>query len=456
MNEEDFKRLLGAKILSEANDLKRTVDAMASEIGVDNAKLREIIKGNCTLEEAHRVIQRMSEIYPVNVSDIILVRDDCDHGVKIMRAEDSEASSRIFDRKNRNGKRTPYYEYRDTAMSRVAPFRPEWIRELRFVSDDSPLNSDVAYNNGHGLHQMTFFVGPVNFYWEVNGERFCKEMNTGDSNYITPFWPHSFTTRDLSQKALILAVTFGGDVRRAQSELYTLGQRGIQGYTLDYRNSPKAFAKLIGQHMANENMSVNNLMARIRAESLDLKLNGILRGEREPSAEELGVLARCLNVDVTDLMVPKYDPAGEVFVNHRSDSDAYFYPSDAERAYSIQLLARTTRMPLAKGFDIEVITRGINMRKPLCSSLHGWVFNYGGSSVRMVWSLEGEQFDDFLEPDDSVYIQPFVSHAFSNVRDRNARLCAMNVGGHVNLATQRELSYFSDVARVIEKKQWFD
>ena len=44
---------------------------------------------------------------------------------KIMRCEDSVKSSRIM---HRSGK--PYYEYRDTAMSSVGPFRPEWIEDV--------------------------------------------------------------------------------------------------------------------------------------------------------------------------------------------------------------------------------------------------------------------------------------------------------------------------------------
>ena len=45
--------------------------------------------------------------------------------------------------------------------------RPEWIKELRVVKDDDPLNPDVQFNNGHLMMQTTLFIGPVNFYYEV-------------------------------------------------------------------------------------------------------------------------------------------------------------------------------------------------------------------------------------------------------------------------------------------------
>ena len=38
-------------------------------------------------------------------------------------------------------------------------------------------------------------------------------MNTGDSNYIPPFIPHSFTSRNLKEESFIVAVTFGGNLK---------------------------------------------------------------------------------------------------------------------------------------------------------------------------------------------------------------------------------------------------
>ena len=49
-------------------------------------------------------------------------------------------------------------------MSRIAPFKPEWIKELRVVYDSDLDSSDVAYNNGHMLHQTIFFVGRIYSY----------------------------------------------------------------------------------------------------------------------------------------------------------------------------------------------------------------------------------------------------------------------------------------------------
>ena len=115
-------------------------------------------------------------------------------------------------------------------MSRLSYFKPEWIKELRVVDNSNPKNPDVIYNNGHFLHQITFFLGPVNFYWKEGDKSYCKEMNTGDSNYITPFYSHSFANRDENKDAIIIAVTFGGEVRKNQKELYWLGKNRIQKF----------------------------------------------------------------------------------------------------------------------------------------------------------------------------------------------------------------------------------
>ena len=177
-------KIQGKRILSELNDLKRTTEAAASELGFTEEFTLGVIEGTKTEREIMDFIWAMGERYPIDPYDLIIPKNDTQMGVKIMRRKESELSKRIFNRKNKDGEKTPYYEYRDTAMSRTAPFKPEWIKELRVVSDNNPENPDVAYNNGHFMHQMTFFLGPANFYYDIYGKKFCQEMNTGDSNYM--------------------------------------------------------------------------------------------------------------------------------------------------------------------------------------------------------------------------------------------------------------------------------
>ena len=196
MNDQEYARQIGVRILSEANDLKRKAGELAKEIGFNQAKVETVMRGEGPVSGGQETLRRMAEIYPISLSDICLDKDDTNEGVIICRSEESEASLRVFERKNKAGEQAPYYEIRDTAMSRRGPYKPEWIREIWLVEDDDPDNPDVAYNNGHLMHQFTFFIGPVNFYFEETGQRHCREMETGSSCYITPFVPHSFTSRD--------------------------------------------------------------------------------------------------------------------------------------------------------------------------------------------------------------------------------------------------------------------
>ena len=229
-DKKNYFKLIGSRIRSELNDLKRTPESAAFELNFEISELNKILDGTSSKKEINALINKMGDLYPIDISDLYILEDDCSNGIKIMTGKDSIKTSRVFNRKNSSDELLPYYEYRDSAMSKLGPFKPEWIKELRNVNDSDPRNPEIAYNNGHFLHQLTFFIGPVNFYWKEGENYYCEEMNTGDSNYITPFYPHSFANRDNSKEAIIIAVTFGGEVRRAQKEMYWLGEERVNKF----------------------------------------------------------------------------------------------------------------------------------------------------------------------------------------------------------------------------------
>jgi len=445
---------IGKRILSEANDLKRTISALSVDIEIDEDHLQKVIDGNCSLEDSYEILRKMGAVYPIDISELYIQDSDRTNSVKIMTALESLKSSRVYDRININGKKTPYYEYRDTAMSNIGPYKPEWIKELRVVSDSDPENPDVVYNNGHFLHQTTFFVGPVNFYWEVNGKKFCREMNTGDSNYITPFWPHSFTSRDSSKEAYILAVTFGGEVRRAQKELYALGEKSNK-YYLDYRNKNKATKKLIEQLLIDENLTLKNLNDLAARKGIkDFDIEKLLQSPSKISFSDLKIISNLLNVNPEDLIVPNYQPEDEVVVKHSIDREKYFFPNRNDASYRIDTLARTAKMPLMKSFNIDVLLN--SSEKYFDSSLHTYAYNYGAEDLDVFWFSGGKRFSKKLKKDDSIYIEPFTKHGFT-CKSNNGQLYLVRVSGAMNLLTQKELSYFSSIERTFkETKTWFD
>lgn len=218
-----FLKRQGANFLSIINDLKRNRQAAAEDLRIPVEQVERIIAGECDIAPA--VLDRAVDVWPVNRRDFMIVEDDAPEGVAIMRKEASAASARIFARGGAD-----YYEYRDTAMSKLAPLRPEWILELRDVDDDNPESPLLQWNHGHFMHQFTMFVNAVNFYYVKDGTRHVMKANTGDSMYITPFVPHTFATRRRDadrvyggRRGLILALTYGnklvGDVQHELSAM---------------------------------------------------------------------------------------------------------------------------------------------------------------------------------------------------------------------------------------------
>ena len=444
---------IGARILSEANDLKRTISTLAKEVNIDEKKIKLIIDGECDLNDSYDLIKKMGEVYSIDISDLFIMESDCENSIKIMRSNDSISSKRVYDRANRDQINSPYYEYRDTAMSALSPFKPEWIKQLRVVEDNDPYNPDVIFNNGHFMHQTTFFVGPVNFYYEINGKKFCKEMNTGDSNYITPYWPHSFTSRDSSKEAYIVAITFGADVRRAQKEIYELGNRS-KDYVLEIRDQYKGVRGLIKQHMMNEHIDINQMKKIAKNKSLSVDLERVIFGKDKIEINELESLATILNIEFSDLLVPNYNPEDEVVIYKSNKKNRYPFPDENNCTYLIEPLSRAAKMPLMKSFSIEVVSE--NTVKNLNSSLHSYIYNYGDSDILINWSYNGESFQKVIKGNDSLYMQPFIEHGFS-CKTGDGKLYVVRVSGSVNLTTQKEMSYFANIDRFFNETEcWFD
>ena len=446
-------KTIGTRILSEANDLKRTAPALASELGFDLAKVESVIAGNSDLSSAHEVLRAMAETYPISLADIWVEADDTDHGVRITTAAQSLASSRVFDRKDAAGGLTPYYEYRDTAMSRTAPFKPEWIKELRVVGDASPDNKDVAYNNGHLMHQTTFFVGPVNFYWEIGGQRHCAQMDTGDSNYVTPYVPHSFASRDPNNLGLILAVTYGGELRRALSDFSYLDADTLEDLAADPRKPDEAFVRLLANHTAAESLNEMQLLDRLTEAGFERQRARELVTSGGASDEEIRVIAEAMSLSPSDLTVSPMEHGREVVVTHRNGSQKRRYPDEETPAYEFTEMARTKHQPYLKGLDVAVLDGSIaNMQH----SLHQYTYNYGDTPVSMAW---GDDESAVLMPGDSSYIRPMVRHRFEQVDGAGTgNLVVIRIPGGLSGQIMAEFSAFAPEGRrrvAGETTQWY-
>ena len=440
----------GNYFLGMLNDLKRRPEDAANELNIPLKEIMDIIDGN--KEITTEIISRAVKIWPVNYRDFFLIRDDCPNGIKIMRNEDSAKSSRVM---NRGG--LPYYEYRDTAMSSVALFRPEWIEELCIVEDNDPNNLAVQWNNGHFMHQFTYFIGDVNYYYRgPDGEKKVAIMNTGDSVYGTPFRPHSFATRKGAKKnGLILALTYGNQLAAdTQQELSAVGEELSLPYWLDFSSRKNAFALLLNFHRNCASLSFDELEKRTSISKE--KLIQYENSSEIPSYETIVSLAAAMNVNARDLL-PNDVIEDKVIVQYYKDSAKWDFP-ETTKAYEIVELAHSRNLPFSKAFEFTTLKENDSSsleELDLMVGLHQYVYNVGESTIRLNWKINNKFNLEELKPGDSVYIKPNVLHNFRN----KGKLMVLRIAGRIAGDAQRELSSLdkNDAHRAIsEVSMWFD
>ncbi|MGJ3259886.1 MAG: hypothetical protein ACFE0S_09805 [Rhodospirillales bacterium] len=442
-NDDKYLMRQGAHILSVANDLKRTPEALAEELGYPYPFMTAALAGKVTLDEMSGLTDRMYQTYPVSMAELWIDRDETDGGVRVMSESESRASSRVFERVDGHGNSSPYYEYRDTAMVKSSPYKPEWIKELKFVADNDPDNPDVVYNKGHLLHQQTFFIGEVNFYWKSGGKSHCREMNTGDSNYITPYVPHSFTSRNADRPGLIIAVTFANNISSARSALNYFGPDDLQGWIGDKRDAAEMFRLTVSRHRENEMVTERQLAARLAALGIR-DPEALARGEpaAPPAQADIEALAQALNVFPEEFAVAGLTEAQEVSLAARSDADARPFPDSNAPSYILRDLARSPHMPGLKGFDVEVV-QDHGEPSVFRHAMHEYIYNYGDVPVEILY---GEGRRATIESDGSAYISPMVPHAFS-ATGGTGRLAVVRVAGSMTKETIQELASFAPQGR---------
>ena len=436
---------MGNNFLGILNDIKRRPSDAAKELEISKEEIENIINGKNRLST--EIISKATKIWPVNARDFYIMHDDCPSGLKIMRCEDSVKSGRIM---HRSGK--PYYEYRDTAMSSVGPFRPEWIEMLCVVDDNEPSSKQVQWNNGHFMHQFTYFLGDVNFYYiDENGEKKVGVMNIGDSNYITPFTPHSFTTRkDAKKNGLILALTYGNNLSGdSQHELSSIGKKLGKEFALDFSSKENASASLIKFHRNNSSLTLHELSKRTNM-SIE-KLKDFENG-KIPTYSEYTILAEHFNVNIRDLF--SYDKISDkVIVRLHKNTKKWFYPEDTEN-YELVELANANSLPYSKALEVNVLSEN-DKTLDLKVGLHQYGYNIGNTDVSISYESDDGLKTDVIKPGDSFYLKPFVEHNFRG----KGKLLILRISGKITGEPQRELSLMGkkNTTRAInDSLKWFD
>ncbi|MGW1376157.1 hypothetical protein ACWD6P_18060 [Streptomyces sp. NPDC002446] len=461
-DEDGFRRRAGALLRSAANDLKRNSAAAAADLGLSPAEYAAHLSPE--QEFSWDLARRAATVWPMNERDLVPVRNDCPDGVSLLRTADSAASARVFQRGG-----IDYYEYRDTAMSRLASFRPEWIRMLSVVEDDDPQNPRVHWNNGHLLYQFTYFVGPVNYYYRWAGRDHVLRMNTGDSIWGLPFSPHTFTARNAEEPAYILALTYGAELMGdAQQELAALGPATARGFALDTSSAAAEQGRLLRSYLDASALPLEHAadLAGLKAD----RLRSVADGASTLAPDEIAALADALRLSPRDLLPVVPDTEGGVSFCPAAGSRSWSYPSAHQGDYRVRELAGNRLHPHTRALEVHPLrdaddapAGGAGTAAALSTHQHQYLYNVGGGPVRMDWEYDGSRHHTVLEPGASAYVMPFVATSFTRVGPGNSgdptRLLALRIGGRVTTEARAALGsmYPGSLERYLhEDRQWYE
>ena len=421
------------------NDLKRRPEDAAKDLKISKKKLIQLLKKNKFND--FNIINKATKIWPINYGDFFSFEDDTKKDFKIMRANESNKSSRIM---SRGG--NPYYLYKDTVMSKLSPFKPELITELQIVNNDSANNSDVKFNNGHFLHQFTYFIGPVNFYYILNGKKNIAIMNTGDSMYISPYIPHSFTTRKNIQGELgkILAITYSDKLdNETLNECSAIGFNLVKKYKINLNNECDSFWSNLLKFLNNSSISINFLEKEIK---YDLKK--VKSQKKIPNLIIVKKIAKYLNLNLRDLLPP--NNLTDVKVQKYKDSRKWFYPNDIKKNYKIIELTNVAELPYSKGFEITIL-KNDKSNAILEVPAHQYIYNVGSEDIKV--DIDG--VNEKLNQNDSMYIKPNKKHKFLST----GKILVLRLGGRLSGDSLYQLSKMSNESlkkALNDNKPWFN
>jgi transcriptional regulator with XRE-family HTH domain len=432
--------LFALKFRKILNDLKRRAEDAAQELNISIEEINKILNGET--EPDFKLLKKATEIWPINLNDFFGIEDDTINNYKIFTKAESDKTIRTMQRKNK-----PYYKYKDTVMSKISPFRPEWIEELIVVNDSNPENPDVVFNNGHFLHQFTYFIGPVNFYYiDENGKKNLEEMNTGDSMYISPYTPHSFTTRKNKENrlGLILALTYTDKVdNEVLNELSVIGNELAKKYLINYNNEIDGFKKNLQYYLNLSSLTEENF-EKIN----NINLKKIYNRNSIPSFEDLEKIAHALNINLKDLIPNKRFTS--VKINKYEKNSEWNYPSEKNYTYKFVELTNVNQLPCSKALELSVIVEE-DHETFLEVPAHQYLYNIGETDC----ILEIEKIKQKFSPGDSVYLKPNVKHKFL----RKSKILILRIGGKIygeNLFHISSLSEKNFERLVNDNKPWFN
>eukprot|EP00435_Cladocopium_sp_Y103_P058599 s645_g20.t1 len=228
---------------------------------------------------------------------------------------------------------------------------------------------------------------------------------------------------ELLDKSLVLlvAVTYGGAVRRAFTEVSRVGAMQVAKLAGDWRDPVEARKCLLKRRLDAECLTPEDLAEQLSDQMSRGRVEELVAGQ-EATAVELQTLAEVLHVRLSDLMVCPLKDDEEVVVTFAAGSRK---AARTSRSYVLAPLARTRHQPDLKTFELEVLDAA-QPGEGLSCGLHTFVYHFGSVPVELAWGKDSSQL---VRPGDSAYVAPMVEHRFSVVPDAQALPACSNPNG---------------------------
>jgi hypothetical protein len=412
------------------NDIKRNSEVARRELKLTKKQLNKYLNKDKSMEV--NLVKKICAVYPIHPQELISSKILFNKPFKYFSSSSSKKTKRLIKR----GK-TNYYEYRDTVITNNSPFKPEWIRQLCLVKNNNPKNKSLEWNKGHLLHQLTYFVGKVNFYFINNkGEKKVAIMNTGDAMYISPYTPHTFASRDQDLQAHIIAITFTSKITNdVQNHLQSLQKNNLKNF-ISFNNlkglverklkdnclTYETFEEMVGETNIKKKISSKNLSSNLKKK-----------------------LSEYLNINFSYL--EKTITTGKTKIKKKNQCFRYNYPKKNDSTQIIDIFS-LNHLSGCKMFQVNVKSKSsINY---FDSSKHQYIyilndnifFKHRNKKIR-------------LKKGDSLYVKPF--EKFQLFGNEGSALI-IRLEGNLSDQIFFELSKINtkNLERVIdEKEKWY-
>jgi len=412
------------------NDLKRTSDVAKNELKINTKQLKSYLKKDKSLDI--NLVKKICSKWPIHPQELISSRILFNKPYKFFSNSKSRKTSRTIKRGKVN-----YYEYRDTVITNNSPFKPEWIRQLCFVKNNNPNNKNLKWNKGHLLHQLTYFIGKVNYYYlDKRGNKKVAILNTGDAMYISPYTPHTFASRDKNLRAHIIAITFTGKItNEVQNHLFSFNKKNFKS-SVSFKTlkdlvdmklkdnciTYKAFQKTIGE---------NNLIKKLNNKKISLNLRKKLRE----------------HLDINfNYFFPKISLENTIIKKDNS-CPRYSFPQNS-KDFNIKNIFSFNYLSGLVMFELHSIRE--KSKSYLDCNKHQYIYVLN-NSLRFKYNNKIIK----LKEGDSLYVKPFEKFNFYG---KNGKALFIRLEGNLSDQIMFELSRINtkDLERVInEKETWF-